>query len=292
MDDYSTLEARIDALIEMERITDARQLLAKAQNEYPDWSHLFYLEAKIEEGAGHLELALTLVQKALEDDPEDANYRFLCCRILSDLERNSEAEKIIIELIKDFPEDAENYSFYSMIMLESNQIEKAFALSKLALEMDPNLFAAKVVYACQQCLTGNVKEAEPLLRELITENPDSIPICWLMLTSLTQKGEFDLALRIAQDMMLQIPNDKDLIEMICELKVYTHPLGRVYHLLGRYGLMASAISWVIAVVVMQGLITIGFPVAAILFAVVYAAWAISSWIVPGILRKQFKQKLA
>ena len=292
MKELTFWQTSIESLIEHERLDDADQQLALAFHDFPDAPVLKYLEARIAYEVDSHNLALSLINEALVHDPKNASYRRLHFHVLLAIKRFFEAEKIIISLIAEFPEEATYYALYSLMMMQTRHVEKALKLAHEALRLDPGSYLANLVTALHERTLGQSKQAEITLRKLLTDHPECEATARLLIHQLVDKGEYLAALRLSQDVLQKNPQDISLIELIIELKILTHPLCRSFYVLNRFGLAGSAMAWLGFIFISRGLVGLGLTGIAFIFALSYLAWAVSSWILPPFLRRRYRKGLS
>lgn len=291
MIDICYLQNSIEALIDCQRLDDAKRELARAYRHYPDVLELKFLEAKIASEQEEHHVALTLLMEVLKIDPNNVEYRHFYFHTCFELDFYAQAENIIIELLKDYPEEASFYSAYALLMLETRHSEKAQKLAKEALRLDPDNIYARLIDAYGECVVGNSQVGEALLSDLLGEDPDNDAIAYMLLLPLSENGKENLALRLAQELLSRNPKDQDIIEIIIELKIALYPLFRPYSFFARQGFLPAALAWGIFVITIFGLISFGFVTLGLIIAGFYAFFVWLGRFIQNLMKYAYKKGL-
>ena len=178
----------VRALVDRRRLDSARRVLGEALPQYPDSVQLLRFAAWVDWMDDQLDDALATIERLLSIDPQDYDARYLLARIRDEQERFPEAELVIIELLREYPEVPELYALYASIMLQTFHVEKAERLAREALRRDPDNESALNVYALCGFISAPEEEQRERLRKLIEEHPDQVQTTIRMIQLLSDQG--------------------------------------------------------------------------------------------------------
>lgn len=123
--------------------------------------------------AGQTEQALQAADKYIGAHPRDPQMRFVKANVLSGAGRGAEAEQVLTQLTRDYPELAEPWNNLAVLYAEQGQLDKARAALDSALRIQPE-------YATAQENLGDVLARQALqayqhARRLDAANPRLAP---------------------------------------------------------------------------------------------------------------------
>jgi len=93
--------------------------------------------------SGQVDQALQLAESTIAAQPRDARMRFLKGVMLSEQQRNAEAEQVFVALTQDFPELADPYNNLAVIYAGEGRLPDALLALQSALRNDPGHRAAR-----------------------------------------------------------------------------------------------------------------------------------------------------
>jgi predicted Zn-dependent protease len=204
-------------------------------------------------------------------------------------ERYADAERVILDLIREWPEEADYYAKYAILMLQTLHVEKARALAAEALRLDPDGEDALIASALSAYVTDPSAEAEQRLRELVRRYPSSAQTLRVLVDVLVQRRRFHEALVLAREILRANPHDEALVDAIVALKVNTHwsmkPLWPVL----RFGWAGSAGLWACFIAATTILRRSPYESWVGPIAIVFLAYVVYSWVYPSMLTRLMKR---
>lgn len=106
-----------------------------------------------------------------------------------------EASKILEELIKEYPDNANFYYDLAIVRKEQKKTQEAFALLKKAIELKPHFPAAYKTMGIILAKEGKFKEAIPFLEEAYKQNPSDPEVMFNRGVCYRNLGENEKALQ-------------------------------------------------------------------------------------------------
>jgi predicted Zn-dependent protease len=249
---------------------------------------LLLLAARIEDASGAGAEARRLVGEVLTRDPRSWIGRLLHYQHLVADKRHADAERVILDLLREEPRNAALIVIYARLMLGVLRLEKARALADEALRLAPDSVDAQIVDTLLHVIAADDERASARLAELITREPEGLRVAWTAVVVLSTGHRPREALEVARSVLRATPRDSDVVDAIVELRLQTHPLMRIYYPLQRYGWAGSAALWGVGVVGFRGLVSVS-PTAGLTFAAVWLAYVVGSWVLPPLLRRRLRR---
>jgi tetratricopeptide (TPR) repeat protein len=278
------IAAEVEALLERNRIAQAKARLRGALQDYPSHPELLLQSAWADYMSGGNEDALHTVHQVLASDPENQSARQLLFELLAEKNNLVEAEQVILQLLHDYPEHAPYYGRYAELMIRAMQLEKARALASEGLKYDPGdagcLAARAICDFCEQ-RPGTSSQA---LQQLLVRYPQSERTLLLVLAALEDRGHNRAALRIAQQLVQAQPDNGQFVQLAARLKAAAHWTMMPLWPMSRWSWGASIALWLLAIVSIRIVSRIN-PAAAVVLALCYLAYVIYSWVWPPLLRR-------
>jgi tetratricopeptide (TPR) repeat protein len=275
---------QVAGLLERRRTSQARALLKPALAAHPDHTGLLLQSAWtdfLEDRNGE---ALTTVRQVLLAEPKNPSARLLYFELLLEREDNAEAERAIIELLRDYPEHAHYYGRYAQLMLKTLNIRKSHQLALEGLKYDPDNAECLGAQTICDFIERPGSTTSQGLQQLLVRHPQSIRTLLLVVVALDQRGDRREALSIARELLRAQPDDENLVDMVRQLELATHwsmwPLWPVM----RFGWTASVAIWLLAVFGLNALRR-SDPELAGTLGLVVLAYVAYSWIWPPILKR-------
>ena len=277
-------------MLEAGRHREARQLLQQALGEAPGDPDLQVFAVRISERAGDVAEARRQLANALVADPTHFNAR----AALYDLEYHAKnyavAEEVITGLIRENPRSTVLLAAYARLMLVTLHLPKSRALVNEALRIDPEAQSARLVDILLSIVEGNKGRAQVQLEELVADDPDGIDVAYTLLVTLAEERRNREALELARQLLRADPDNVDLVETIIELRVLTHWLALSLWPLTRFGWVGSAAMWAGAVGIMQLGRHGSGGAFFMVFASLYLAYAVYSWVYTPVMTRWVRSR--
>ncbi len=295
MNDSATLSAaqyqqRVANLIERGRFDLARQELTTALGQFPQHSDLLYEAARLDLREDNPQAAYDTLQQLLASDPEHLYGRFLLAVVLEELHQLPRAEEVLLDLLSDYPEQAALYAHYAMLMYRTLHVEKAKALSREAVRLDPDNEQALAACLIGDLIDGRTVAQQGKLHELLRKHPEDMSTSRLLIAHLVDHGKYWSAKRVAVELLRAQPNSPELLKLVVDLEFLAHWSMIPLWPLNRWGIGATISLYVLTLLGMTQLRKhldadiMGSVNIALLCYVVY------SWIYPPILRRWIKRR--
>jgi tetratricopeptide (TPR) repeat protein len=278
---------QVEALLQRRRYPQALALLKPALAAYPEHVELLLQSAWIHYLDDRPDEALDTVRQVLTSAPENESARLLYFHVLIEKEQSVEAERVIIDLLREFPEHAHYYGRYADLMLRTLNVGKARQLAMEGLKYeseDPDCLSALTVCDFIEGRSGEVSHA---LQRMLVRHPQSTRTLVLIVIALQERGDQRGAKRVAQELVQANPDNEALVSIARELKVTTHwslvPLWPMQ----RWGWAASFGIWILVIVGSSAIQKIN-PAWSGIFVVTVLIYVAYSWIWPPVLRRLMK----
>jgi tetratricopeptide (TPR) repeat protein len=283
-------EARIAGLIERGRYDFAAKELAQALAAFPDESDLLYQAARLDLQQNSIPSALNTLLQLLARDPEHFGGRFLLVHVYEAAKEHAKAEAILLDLLADYPQAAPLYAQYAMLMYRTLHVEKAKALAREALRLDPD-----DEHALSACLIGDLidgrKDAQQSrLAELLHKYPEDRFTGQLLISHLVEQGKYWSAKRIAIELLRAEPNSKEILNLVVEIELLAHWTMVPLWPFNRWGLGATIGFFLIVLFGMSSLVKHLDPASVGVLNVVLISYVVYSWIYPPLLKRWLKRR--
>jgi tetratricopeptide (TPR) repeat protein len=282
--DVSNIVHKIEMLIERDRFDEARKEIFAALQTDPDNAELLFHLAHVEYLTERYEQAESFARRLLGQDPHDYRAQVILFLVLQATNKLAQAEQVIIGLIRDYPEETDNYVRYSRLMLKTHNFKKAQALAEEALRLDPeNESALFAVLLCK--FTFGKITAETDMAELLRRSPESTSTIRMLIASLSEARKYKPALELAQQLVRAYPREPAYRDMVIELRAVTHWLMWPLKPIQRFGMKGSVAIWVFCIILIKFFDRPAYEsfnvyiVAGVFFYIAY------SWIAPPVIRK-------
>ena len=280
---------RLNWLLERGRTGQARELLGRALAEHPAHPQLLYYRARIEHEDEDNDEALAAVDELLAVNPSDYPARRLRYDILDDLKRFAEAELVIIDILHDYPEDADSLAVYALLMLKTGHVDKAERLAGEAIRLAPESEGPLIVATLAELVSHPENAAEGRLAELVRHHPEAASTATALVVALNDRGRYGAALEISRQLLAAEPHSRSQLELVIELEVLNHPTMWPLRPLMRFGWTGSAVMWFVFVgVVLAAPGLFGEEVTGGLILAIIA-YVVYSWVWPPLL-KRYKRR--
>ena len=280
--DIDALLERAHLLIERRRWREAEAVLRQGLAVEPSHPDLLTelartLYAQDESGEARL-----LLSDVLAKEPTHLQARYLMFNVLLDLGEQTEAEPVILGLIRDYPGSPDFLSAYARLMLRALQIDKARGLVAEALRLAPDDHGTLRTAALCDLVDGRRGDTEAM-RRLLAEDPGSRETLSLVISALVERGRLREARRLAKELLRAQPDDPYALARVQSLAGDTHWALLPLWPLQRWGWTGSIAIWLGAVAFGRWLERAA-PEWAEPFWICWLTYAIYSWVAPPVVR--------
>jgi tetratricopeptide (TPR) repeat protein len=145
------------------------------------------IEAHLNEGKD--KEAYDLATSAAERNPDERSFKLYRAQAASKIGRLDVTDQIMKGLLKNGPEDADIYLFWSGVQLEANQLKQAEETVRKAMSLDPNDISPLITLSSIQERQNKHKEAEATLRRALEIDPDNATLLNNLGYFLADRGE-------------------------------------------------------------------------------------------------------
>ncbi|MEJ2118803.1 MAG: tetratricopeptide repeat protein [Alphaproteobacteria bacterium] len=198
-------QLEVAALLERRRMAQAKERLKHFLQVYPEDQELLLLSGRAEYMDDNNEAALSIAEQVLSQDPDNADARELLFDALKDEDRLAEAERVIIGLLKDYPEYAPFYGEYAMLMYQAMLLKKARALAEEGLKYDPDELNCMYVRLLCDFIDKRKNSETHSLQQLLARHPDAMQTMVSLVLVLVKRGKFRAALQVSQELLRADP---------------------------------------------------------------------------------------
>jgi tetratricopeptide (TPR) repeat protein len=272
-------------LVERRRFAHARSTIAHGLRNFPDNSQLLYLAAYVDYATDDNDSAMQAVRRVLATDPEHYGARKLCAHLHEAKKEYAQAEELWIGLLRESPEDADCYGAYGELMLRTLNVEKAGRLAQEGLRHEPDHPLCLYVSALIDVISGKRGQQSEHLMRLLQAHPEQVITASTLVVALSEQGRNREALRIAQELLRNQPDNAHNLALVRELKMQTHWTMLPLYPMQRWGWGGAAAVSVAGII---GVRAMGNAVPEPFRSVIVYTWlayVIYSWVWPSILRK-------
>ena len=287
--DNVELRYQVERLLGVERVADARRLLAPAIAQAPDDAELQFLLARAALIDDDPHAAEQHLRQVLSGQPDHFGARSLLAAVAQQEHRYAEAEELMVGLIRDDPDDAELLARYARLMLVTGHLQKAERLAEEALRREPDSESALLVQTLLAITAGKHSAAEQSLSQLIARDPEAEHLARTLFYLLLQQRRFRDAEKIGQQLLRSRPDSLELVEALIEIRQHTHWAAIPAYPFTRFGWAGVAGVWVIGMAGSR-LLRGYSPAAADVFSWSYIGLCIYSWVYPTVLRRWIRAR--
>lgn len=269
--------------IERRRLDDARRVLKEGLHHFPEDPDLLFHSAQVDWLADHNDDAEATARQVLVTSPHHAPARQLLAALLTEKAEFADAELLLIDLLRDYPESADLYGRYSRLMLRTLHLDKAEQLAREGLRYDPEDGQCLLAAALCETARSGARPNEGLAK-LLKAHPESLSSVHALVVALVDAGRINEAHRLAQGALRTDPANENLVRLVRELRIQNHWSMKPLWPLQKWGWGASAAMWLGGVVLIRGLARTA-PDVATPVAFVWLGYCIYSWVWPPLIRK-------
>ncbi|MCR9165742.1 MAG: tetratricopeptide repeat protein [Nannocystaceae bacterium] len=276
-DELDILQRKVSACLDVDRHAEARELLRRAFEIDPDDPGTLALAIRFERRVENTERALEVGRRALAVAPHDYETRFLFALTLKDAGRYPEAERLLLQLIRDFPDDPDLIAYYGLLMFYALHVEKAEALGREALRLDAENTIGQLVANLSALSRGDANAASAALARALDDDPDSEVLLNQIGLVLVEQGRYAEALDVFQRLLRTSPNDEDYVDLVIRLRAMSHPLTWISRTAQRVGMVGMFAVYVACIVSIHQLNEHGYTRAAMWTAIAWILIVVWSW---------------
>ena len=215
-------QRQIDALLERRRIAQARPLLSRALEQFPDDIELQLSAAWMESLADQPEEAARWCRRVLEQEPTSERARYLMTGICEDLGDRKQAESLYQSLLRDFPNDVDYLAGFSLLLFRTVHHDRARVLAEHAMSIDPDNRQARQAAFLNALLDGDRARMDAIVQTVMTDDPDSIHNARTLLILLEERRQYSEGLRLARNLLRAQPDNPDIVESVIDLTHKAH----------------------------------------------------------------------
>ena len=283
--DYVTMLTEAQALMERRRYMQARNVISQGLRHFPDSSDFQYLGAFLEYATNEYAAATRSIDAVLARDPQHYGARVLRANLHEQAKEYPSAERLWIELLRDYPESADCYAAYAELMLRTLHVDKARLLAEEGLRHTPEHQGCLFVATFADFINSPGSAQSANLQKLLYAHPEHVGSSIALLIALADQGRNREALRIAQELLRQQPDSAQLVQIVRALKTQTH-----WSMIPMYPMQRWGWGGAIAVTAagMIGLRVAGSALPASIvtpIALLWLGYCVYTWVWPSILKK-------
>lgn len=198
------------------------------------------------------------------------------------LGRHDTAERALLDGLALAPQHVSLLCVYAQLCLEHGQLDKARRLVGLAAAQEPD---APMVYSARVHLALADHDdalAQRIAREFVAAHPENPQAHALLGGTSAARGQVRSAYSGLRQAVAHDPADRDYAQAAYEARIALHPLMLPIRPFVRFGPIKT---WIAAIVIIYGLRAVGLPLVSFVFAMLWVALCVYSWIVPPLVRR-------
>jgi tetratricopeptide (TPR) repeat protein len=272
-------------LVDRRRYDQARTRLASALKEHPSDVELLYLSSFVDYATDDNPAARATIRSALNADPQHAPSRDLFAHILEEEKQYVEAERVRIELLRDYPEDPDYFASYAHLMLRTMNIDKARRLAQEGLRFEPEHAGCLYVVALADLIDGRSSKESASLAALVREHPEQVRTAIALIIAMQDRGDTRGALRIARELLRSQPGNEQFVQIVRELRSVGHWSLLPLYPMVRWGWGGAIVVTFAGIAGLRALSTVAPPSVVSTLTIVWLLYVIYSWVWPPLLRK-------
>jgi len=289
--DIEQLEVLFNSSLDRKNFPQANSFLQRMLALDPNSTLVLLAELQYEIDVKNFERAFELVKKVLLKDPHNLKARAHLADLHHQSKNLAEAEKILLEIIRDYPANDDFIAIYAHYLAEALQFTKADAVADHALKLNFQNSTALWVKILCKVSRGELSTLQNDVERIYSIDPTSIDFGWKLALILANNLHYKEAYNLARELYKKDPQDKDALEALIEMKVRSHPLVWPLYPILRWGSFASITIWIGYLTALVLLYKLGLP--QVLFApliFLYVLYVIGSWICIPLLTKWYQWK--
>lgn len=278
------------ALLELGKTTLARRLLQDVARSDPGNPQLLLSAALLNGYEEKYPEAERDVTEFLRVEPTHAVGRRLLAHVFRETGRHAEAERILIELIREFPGQSEHYIDYATVLMHNLRFDKAGHLLDEALRIDPDAELGRFYRTVLLFAQGKASSDRTLAFMDFATSPTSRQAVVRMILVLMDAGRLRDARELARELALRMPDDESVLDLFRQLAVSTHPLMVPLRPFLKHGYVRYAMLYVGMLCLVFPLVRAGQERIAFGFVVLVLTFIVYSWVVPPLVRWRIKRR--
>lgn len=283
--DLAAIEHEARALVERRRYSLAQATVGRGLKDFPESAELQYLAAFIDYASERREQAMQGVRTLLSQAPQHYGARTLYAHLLEGAKQLVEAERVWIDLLREYPQSADCFAGYGELMLRTLNLEKARRLAQEGLRQSPE-HAGCLYLAAMIDLIRSPRGAESQhLQRMLREHPEQVRSALALVIALSAKGNDRGALRIAQELLRNQPDSPHLLTLVRNLKARTHWTMLPLYPMRRWGWTAAIAITLLAITGLSMGERVLPPPLLEALTWIWLAYVIYSWVWPRLLRR-------
>jgi tetratricopeptide (TPR) repeat protein len=275
------------ALLERRRFGEAKAFATRGLRNFPDDPELQYITAFAEYSLDENDAAVQSVNRLLSQYPQHYGARSLRAHLHSAVKEFSQAERLWIELLRDYPEDADCFAAYADLMLRTLNLDKAARLSEEGLRHSPDHEGCLYVAALVDLIRGGAGRGADTthLQRLLREHPEHVASSTALVVALSDRGDHRAAHRVAQELLRSEPDSTHALSLVRELRMQSHWSMLPLYPVQRWGWSAAIVITVVAIFGLRAMTGVLPDDTVNTLSYVWLGYVIYSWTWPHILRK-------
>jgi predicted Zn-dependent protease len=283
--DLAIIEHEAHALVERRRYAQAQLTVSSGLKEFPESVELNYLAAFIDYASERPGLAMQGVKVLLSQSPQHYGARRLYAHLLEDAKKLAGAERVWIDLLREYPQDADCFAGYGELMLRTLNIDKARRLAQEGLRESPEHAGCLYLAAMVDLILNRRGVQSEHLQRMLREHPDQARSALALVVALSAKGNNRAALRIAQELLRQRPDSPQMLGLFRELKAQTHWSMLPLYPMQRWGWSGAVVVTLVGLIGLRVAARALPPAVSAALTWTWLAYVIYSWIWPRLLRR-------
>ncbi|HET9942507.1 MAG TPA: tetratricopeptide repeat protein, partial [Terriglobia bacterium] len=204
---------QVELLLDRNRPRDARLLLKTALATDPENVDLLLKSAWTDYLLDEEDSAIATVKRVSTLEPEEPSARLLYFELLLGKNQPVEAERVILELLRDYPEHSHYYGRYAHLMLKTLNLGKARQLADEGLRYDSESDECLAVKTVCDLIERPAGATSQSLQQLLARHPESLRTLLLVIVALEERGDIKAAERLSRELVQANPSNEALVEM-------------------------------------------------------------------------------
>lgn len=284
MNDPAELAFEAHRWMERSQWRRAQEAVHRGLQHSPDHVDLLYAKARLD-FLSESPCALDSVGDVLAQAPQHPGARLLLARIQGEHGRQAEAEQVLLELLRESPQDSDLLCHYAFLLLRAGQTGKARALAAEAARFAPEDLMVLSTLALLDLAEGRAPSDMGALGKMLDLYPEAEATLRTLAFSLAERMQLSAAREAVALLVRRSPNDHHVVRLAAHIAYLSHwSMRPMYPLLrwgwaGSFGLYGGFIA----------LTTLGRgvlpPPLLLAVSVGWLAYALYSWVYPPLLKR-------
>lgn len=283
--ELEAIEHEGHALVERRRYSQARDTVSRGLKDFPESVELQYLSAFIDYASERPEQAMQGVRALLSQAPQHYGARMLYAHLLEGAKDLAEAERVWIDLLRDYPGSADCFAGYGELMLRTLNLEKARRLAREGLRESPDHAGCLYLAAMIDLIHHRRGAQGEHLQDMLREHPEQVRSAYALVIALSAKGNDRSALRIAQQLLRHQPDSPHLLALVRTLKSRTHWSMLPLYPMRRWGWNAAIAITLLGIIGLRAAERTLPPPVVTTLTWIWLVYVVYSWVWPRLLRR-------